>query len=392
MHMTRDTCYPTLVDNPAYAHNQPVAFFGKNRIDRQLAWTVILGVAATGIYDFVRKTPPSGLLGLHPTASLVAFLASCALTTALITIEDDRVSRTRVRSALAASTLLAVMSSDPTYASLLVTIPLIDIRRRDDDPVRTLWVVGILAIVAALLITEGTRRTTTEIEAMLGLLIALLVVVRLGDALGELDRRVEVESEVARLSERNRLSEDIHDSLGHHLLAGSVQLQTAKTLRDLDPTGASQAVDHAADAVAEAISETRLIVDATHQDAGIDVPAAIRDLARRVVPSSVNLGITIEGDHDLLDTEHRVAIYRVIQESLSNMVRHASATTARITSSVGSREVVVEVSDDGAGFDLNAVERLGGITNMRRRVEDLGGTFEVRSEQGSTTVRATVPR
>jgi signal transduction histidine kinase len=81
----------------------------------------------------------------------------------------------------------------------------------------------------------------------------------------------------------------------------------------------------------------------------------------------------------------------VVQEALSNVVRHAVATTTRIATDVTSERVSVEIIDDGAGFSDPRGHARGGVENMRKRVEDLGGTFAITSAPGCTSVLATVP-
>lgn len=246
--------------------------------------------------------------------------------------------------------------------------------------------------VSHVVLTEDTPRVVTEVEAMLGLAIAFVVVILFGDALRQLDKGLAIETEIAQLTERNRIAEELHDSLGHHLLASSVQLQKAKALRESDPASSAVAVEYASQAIAEAISETRLIVDATRGNQVFRIEPSVRELARRVVPSGTAISIEISGDHDRLDATTQVAIYRVVQEALTNLVRHSSATNARIASNATANSVQLEISDNGNGFDASDSGPPGGLGNMRRRVEELGGTFNIVSALDGTSVSATVPK
>ena len=365
------------------------------RTELAIAWLVAAGVAAAGTYDFRQGRPPQGVFEVDAGPGLWVFLSGCfaaaALATALTLMVSDS-SRVLVRTALLVASFVPVAFADPTYASLLVAIPLIDIRRRDAEPARTVWTLGVAAAVIWFVLTEDTPRVVAEVEAMLGLAIAFVVVILFGDTLRQLDKALTTETELALLSERTRVAEELHDSLGHHLLAASVQLQKAKALQSSDAASSTAAVDHASQAIAEAISETRLIVDTTRANQRFSVEPSIRELTRRVVPTGTAISIEISGDHDRLDTTTQVALYRVVQEALTNLVRHSSATDARIESNVTTDAVRLEISDNGCGFDATDATAPGGLGNMRRRIEDLGGTFKVVSALDGTAVTATVPR
>lgn len=365
------------------------------RAELRLTWLVALGVACVGIYDVSGGVAPRGVLDLAPAPGLVIFLTGCLLSGVLATILasiGEHPHRSTLRSALLVTTIVPIGFTDPSYGALLVVIPIIDIRRRDDQPFRTWKVVGVLAIAAWLVLTEDTPSAGNGIETMLGLAIAILVVILLGDALRELDKRLVAEADFAKLAERNRLAAELHDGLGHHLLASSIQLQKAKALQERDPAASADAVDNASKAIAEAISETRLIVDSTRQDIPFAIEPSIRELARRIVPTETAMDIQISGDHDRLDTTTQLALYRVVQEALTNLVRHSEATSARIRSTASADSVVVAISDNGAGFNPDATKTPGGLGNMRRRVEELGGTFTIESALDGTSVTASVPR
>ncbi|MGH9002392.1 MAG: sensor histidine kinase, partial [Acidimicrobiia bacterium] len=102
------------------------------------------------------------------------------------------------------------------------------------------------------------------------------------------------------------------------------------------------------------------------------------------------------GDDDRISPAVERHLFRVVQEALSNVVRHASAPHVRIEMQVTGDAVTVVVGDDGVGFDPEAraiAARRLGLTSMRERVESLGGRFEVVSAPGQgTTVTAEVPR
>lgn len=364
------------------------------RTEILVAWVVAGGVAAAGGYDFQQGAAPNGLFDLSADLRFVIFVGSCVLAAVLATVTLGTSSgpfRPYLRASTVVVGILAAVLADPTYSSLLLAVPLIDIRRRDTEPARSLWSAIVIGLVAWLLLSEDTPRVVAEVEAMFGLAIAFFIIVMFGDALRQLDRGVHVETEFAQLSERNRLTAELHDSVGHHLLASSVQLQKATAFRERDVAESFRAVEYASQAVAEAISETRLIVDAARHQRGFELPSAIRELTRRVVPGSTTITLNMAGDHDAIDPLAQIALYRVTQEALTNIIRHASASSAQITTLVTPQCITLEVVDDGSGFNPPVSHVEGGLENMRRRVENLGGSFAVTSSPGRTSVLATVP-
>jgi signal transduction histidine kinase len=393
--MPTDTCRVALVRESRTAQTQVMEWAQRTRrTEIVVAWVVAIGVAAAGAYDFENGASPSGLVALSDGARFAVFFGGCVLAATLATVMlvvPLGAGRPWFRGAVLAASVVAAALADPTYGSLLLAVPLIDIRRREAEPSRTLWTLGIVGIVGWLLLSEDTPRVVAEVEALFGLAIAFFIIVMFGDALRQLDRGMITETELAQLTERNRLTSELHDSVGHHLLAASVQLKTAKALRGREPAGSSRAVDFASGAVAEAISETRLIVDATRHDRGFEMESAIRELTKRVVPATMTITLSMNGDHRRIDPLAQIALYRVVQEALSNVVRHAAATTARIATDVTSECVRLEIIDDGAGFSDPPGQARGGVENMRKRVENLGGTFAITSAPGCTSVLATVP-
>jgi signal transduction histidine kinase len=92
-----------------------------------------------------------------------------------------------------------------------------------------------------------------------------------------------------------------------------------------------------------------------------------------------------------LPPEVETTVYRVAQEALTNVAKHAAAKTARLTLALDPGSVTVEVSDDGAGFDPDEATAGFGVMGMRERVELAGGRLEIGRRDGWTVVRAEVP-
>lgn len=125
----------------------------------------------------------------------------------------------------------------------------------------------------------------------------------------------------------------------------------------------------------------------------VGLPAALHSLAVEVERGSeLHVEVSSDGPPDHLSHETARAVYRIVQESLRNTVRHAGAATARVRISFGVRDLDLTVSDDGRGFDPAAATNGLGLASMRERALIAGGTATVRSRPGNgTTVEVRLP-
>jgi signal transduction histidine kinase len=224
------------------------------------------------------------------------------------------------------------------------------------------------------------------------------------------ERSVEIErlryGMQAREHERTRWAREIHDESIQGI--GALRLQLANA-RDADDTStlrhavevALEGLGHEIDGLRHLITELR---PAALDDLGLE--AALEALARRAqaidgldVSTQIALG---EGDLGprRLDAELESTIYRVVQEALTNVSRHAQATKAEVVVREGQGSVIVEITDDGRGMPDSS--RLGprgdgleggfGMSGMRERAELVGGELDfLPAAGGGTTVRLTVP-
>jgi signal transduction histidine kinase len=115
----------------------------------------------------------------------------------------------------------------------------------------------------------------------------------------------------------------------------------------------------------------------------------VRDFARR---HGVPIALRTEGDFDRLSERQRTCVYRVVQEALTNCVRHARADHIEVAVSAGPRELVVVVRDDGIGIDAGRRDGGLGLRGIEERVRELQGRTQIRSEAGAgTTVTIRLP-
>jgi signal transduction histidine kinase len=198
--------------------------------------------------------------------------------------------------------------------------------------------------------------------------------------------------------ERRKLSHDLHDDIGHQLLLLKLYLELICT--DANKGGVprlSQRLDEALGLVSNAIdSVRRLVLDlgpAIFDELGF-LPA-IRFYARQF-SSRTAISVTVRADElpEDLPASHQVALYRVLQGALSNVVEHARAGRVKVTIEVSDRKrLIMVVEDNGVGFDPSSVSgRSFGLTAMRERVAVLGGTLQIESSTASSQDRKTGTR
>lgn len=360
------------------------------RSDVLLAIVVTLGVVGSAGADWLQGQPPQsripGIAGFVPflLCSLVCLGAAVQATDA------RRSPRWRLVSLGAA--MAAAALADPTYAALLAVVPLIEIARRATEPERSVAIGAGAAFLGWLAVTEQSGQRGGELESVFVLVIVITIVVMFGNALRASDQARILEARLARVDERNRLASDIHDSLGHNLLASSIQLRSAQALMQHDPDAAADSIDLAARAVAEALAETRLVVDDARAEGGsISLESSLSGLVARVTTPEVPVALKVHGDHRALGSAEQMTLYRFVQETLSNVIRHADASNAVVDSRVADGTASVTVTDDGRGFDVDSVSERTGLANLRERLARHDGSMSVASERGAgTTVTAQV--
>lgn len=210
-----------------------------------------------------------------------------------------------------------------------------------------------------------------------------------------LNARVQRASQrVAALNEGylRRIGADLHDGPAQLVALAALRLDS-RALSESSAPAQERASEITAIKVTleEALRELRSICS------GLVLPyieaAALGDILRLAVKAheqrtNCEVGLSVLNPALPLSPSAKICIYRFIQEALNNGYRHAGGFGQRVSQAVEERHVIVEVSDEGQGFDLNAVgpERLG-LAGLRERVESLGGSFMIRSSATGTLVR-----
>lgn len=261
--------------------------------------------------------------------------------------------------------------------------------------VGSIWVV---TIVAGLMI--GVELQPTHVAAST---LLILIVFGIGEVIRT--RRDHFERYQQALSqrrhdevqaERTRIARELHDVLAHSLSQINVQAGVGLHLMDAHPEKAKEALASIKDSSKSALDEVRSLLGVLRAGTGQDAPLVPEpDLARLpgLIDSVRTQGLDVTLDLDLDDAPKaaQLAIYRIVQESLTNVIRHAGAKRATVTIGADADAIVIEVADDGRGIDALA-EGGRGLLGMHERAELLGGTLATgRSSLGGALVTARIP-
>ena len=203
--------------------------------------------------------------------------------------------------------------------------------------------------------------------------------------------RAREELVLAREQERRRLRNDLHDGLGPSLAGLGFQVDAVSNLLAAGDDPAEE-IRRLRDGLRQTVVEVRRIVEGLRPPVIDDLGlfGAVAELGRQLVDGT-GLAMTLDlpDDRPALPAAVEVAAYRVTQEALTNVVRHARATTCRLSGSLAPDAVVIAVADDGVGGA--APGRGVGMVSMRERAREIGGDVEVSCREQGTTVTVRLP-
>lgn len=261
--------------------------------------------------------------------------------------------------------------------------------------------IQLLRAVAASVVAVFVMRFLRAFEVETRQQIAELQAARLREA----DRREALRGEflrrvvTAQEAERQRVARELHDETGQALTALGIGLRgVAATLRQ-DVEQAASNLRQLEGMAVNALEELqRLIADLRpSQLDDLGLPAALRWYAKEIQHrSAVQVDVHLSGDERSMRPAIETALFRMAQEALTNIVKHADAKHAVVCLAFGPTAIELRVQDDGCGFDMNIMSdpthEAWGLMGMRERTELLGGLLRLASAPGSgTEVSVTIP-
>jgi signal transduction histidine kinase len=249
------------------------------------------------------------------------------------------------------------------------------------------------------MITFGSMLTRTVSFLIIGLVITGLMRAQrrqrgdLAEANRKLVRYAATQEQLAVSRERNRLARELHDTLAHTLSALTVQLEAVSTVWESPPARAQAMLEGMLESTRSGLDETRRALKALRaaplEDMGLALAlrAFVEDFAARHV---LSLDISLPEELDDLPPDVEQGFYRVAQEALENVARHAQAHQVKVALSQADGQLQLTVADDGQGFEADSAVSgyQFGLQGMREWAELMGAELQVDSvrDQG-TTVR-----
>jgi len=203
----------------------------------------------------------------------------------------------------------------------------------------------------------------------------------------------------AQDNERRRLARELHDSVGQLLAAISMNIDIVRST-PLDPAAAA-AIEENAKLVEQITSEIRTMSHLLHPPLLDEVGLAsalrwyIEGFSTR---SKIAVNLEIGGDFGRLPNDMEIAVFRMVQECLTNVHRHSNSSTAAVRIAHQSGRLQVEIADAGKGIPLEKQLALSssqqsgvGFRGMRERIQQLGGILDIQSDEHGTVVKASMP-
>jgi signal transduction histidine kinase len=264
-------------------------------------------------------------------------------------------------------------------------------------------IVGLVAIELGLSLEALSGKGRPQFDTLVGNLVILAAAWFLGD--GARRRREDALSEQHRLArqavtdERLRIARELHDVVAHSMSVIAVQAGTGRMVIDDDPEHARRALTSIEETSKKAMNEMRRLLGVLRADtpdgAALAPVPTLDDLDRLVayaVEGGTRVDVSVDGDRGKAPAGIELAAYRLLQEALTNVRRHAAGAPARVHVSFQPAELIVEV--ENPLINSQAVTDPGGhgLLGMRERVSLYGGTFEAGpGPDGTFRVSARIP-
>jgi two-component system NarL family sensor kinase len=201
--------------------------------------------------------------------------------------------------------------------------------------------------------------------------------------------------------ERARVARELHDSISQILVSAKYSLELAETKLKASSSDAFVAIEKTVGRLNLAIQEVRRISrdlrPSMLDDLGLStsLESLIKEFSNR---TGTDIDVSTVASKNLLAKDAQTALYRIAQESLTNIERHATATKVQLVLTVDQKGVMLKISDNGRGFDSENIRKSRqpacgiGLKNMQERIEHFNGTLNVISSDTGTIIKAKLPK
>ncbi len=236
-------------------------------------------------------------------------------------------------------------------------------------------------IIFCVLVIQEQRGRINEINALYK---------KLSYANEELKQLADIKEKMGETKERNRLAREIHDTLGHSLTAISFGIDACLATIDNNPNDTKDKLKVIANVARSGIKEVRTSVTTLRADSSEELTLSqniINMIEETIKATNIIIRYTIEKNFNLEKYEEN-AIYRVVQESITNAIRHGNATEIDVELIKKDNTLLLEIRDNGIG--CKKIVPGFGTRHMKERIESIKGSIEYKSEDGFI-VRAKVP-
>lgn len=217
---------------------------------------------------------------------------------------------------------------------------------------------------------------------------------KLKEAYEKLERYSETVEELSILRERNRISREIHDSVGHTLSAVLIQLQALNYVVDKNNKQGREMINEMTSFVKNGIENVRRTVrqlKPTDFDRYEGIFAIEEMIAKYKKLTGADIRLIVSKEKRPLSSDESFVSYRIVQEALNNAIRHGNASLIEVSIQFFEDKLYMRIKDNGVGTDK--VNKSFGITGMEERVKKLGGILEVQSEKNKGfEVIANIPK
>jgi signal transduction histidine kinase len=243
------------------------------------------------------------------------------------------------------------------------------------------YIVGCLLIAILGMVTLRSDQARNESQALLAELQVA------NQKLRDYAKQIET---LAAAEERNRLARELHDSVSQTIFSMNLTAQSARILIDRDPERVAGLLDHLQTLSQNALGEMRSLIQQLRPHSLIEngLPAALRDhAAERFEQDNLKVEVQVKGKGHLPPIVEE-GLFRIAQEALNNIVKHAKTDKAMIQLKFVNDLASLTIEDQGVGFDQTSTKSATGhmgLSSMRERVESLGGNLDIDTSPGKGT-------